>query len=236
MGNPAADWIQYWDSQSVMDDDAWRKNTQLLLEGSGSFFAIAPDDTVLDIGSGPGFLADALRDRVRSIHCVDTSPRYVNEGRARLAGVGNVKFTQLGADYLDFSFLGQERFSKVICASVIQYYRNIAEVERLLANLRQIARPGALLLIADIPLGGNLLYDLAGLVRTAWRKQYLLKVLGFTLRSLWGNYARLRKRQGLLHVRKEEMQRMLDKLHLRAEWISTPLTLNDTRKHLLIRF
>ena len=102
--------------------------------------------------------------------------------------------------------------------------------------VRQHAAPGALLLIADIPEPQPLLRDFAGLVRTAWRQNYLTRVLWFTARSLSGDYSRLRKRVGLLSVHRREMQQLLDKLGLRGEWLDTPLTLNDTRRHLLIHF
>jgi SAM-dependent methyltransferase len=236
MSARADSWLQYWDVQTDLDDEGWRKNIALFLDGSREFLPFGAEDRVLDIGSGPGFLADALKDRVRAIHCVDTSARYVEQGRARLAKAKNVKFTQLGADYLDYGFLGNERFTRIVCASVIQYFKSLAEVERLLVTVRDHAEPGARLLIADIPEPRPLLHDLAGLMRTAWRQDYLWKVLRFTVRSLRGDYSRLRKQVGLLTVRREEMQGLLDRLGLRGEWLDTPLTLNDTRRHLLIHF
>jgi SAM-dependent methyltransferase len=236
MTQPAHNWSQYWDTQSDMGDDAWRKNCALFLSGSRGFFPFSAQDRVLDIGSGPGFLADALQGRVRAIHCVDTSRRYVEAGRKRLAGAANVSFTLLGEDTLDFSFLGQERFSRIVCASVIQYFKHTGEVERLIAAAQAHALPGALMLIADIPEPHPFLKDLAGLVRTAWRQRYLLQVLRFTLRSLRSDYSRLRKTVGLLTVRREDLEAIVARLGVRGEWIDAPLTLNDSRRHYLIRF
>lgn len=229
-------WIEYWDAQSDMGDGAWRKNAELFLEGSASLFPFGPEDRVLDIGSGPGFLAESIRGRVRAVHCVDTSRRYIEQGRQRLADAPNVTFSLLGEDYLDFSFLGSERFSRIVCASVIQYFKSVDEVERLIAEVRGHALPGALLLIADVPVQQHILRDLAGLLRTAWRRDYLWKVLRFTARSLRGDYARLRKTRGLLALRPEQLEACAARLGLRGEWSAAPLTLNDARRHFLIRF
>jgi len=236
MTQSAANWSQYWDTQSDMGDDAWRKNAELFLAGSEAFFPLSSQDRVLDIGSGPGFLAEMIRERVRHVHCVDTSPRFVEAGRKRLAGARNVMFTLLGPDYLDYSFLAGEKFTRIGCASVIQYFKSTEEVRSLIAMAQAHALPGALMLIADIPEPRPFLKDLAGLLRTAWRQRYLLKVLRFTLRSLWSDYSRLRKQVGLLTVKRDDLDAIVAGLGARGEWITAPLTLNDSRRHLLIHF
>ena len=236
MDKEVANWIEFWDHQTVMDDKSWRKNAELLIEGSQSFFPLGAEDKVLDIGSGPGFVADIVSGRVKSICCVDTSERYIEEGKARFSGKKNVTFNLLGEDYLDFSFLGSNKFNKILCASVIQYYRDLGEVEKLITEMGKVAEPGAKILIADISVEQSPIKDLFGLLTTAWRKKYLWSVISFIFKSFGGDYSRLRKGQGLLTIKKSDLDKIVKEHNLKAEWRSDVLTLNKSRRHLLIQF
>jgi SAM-dependent methyltransferase len=229
-------WIEFWDRQTVMDDQSWSKNVELFLKGAAGFFPFAPDDRVLDIGAGPGFLGLALRGRVAAYTGVDTSPRYVDEARRRLAGLDGFEVLPLGQDYLDFSFLRPRRFTRIVCASVVQYYQSVAEVERLVEEVQALADPGATLLIADIVTGGHGLADLAGLLKSAWENHYLLPVLRFIVRSLGGDYGQTRKSLGLLELRRGDFDAVVAHLGLHGEWRDDVLTLNKNRRHYLIRY
>ena len=229
-------WIEFWDRQTVMDDQSWSKNVELFLKGAAESFPFAPDDRVLDIGSGPGFLGLALRGRVAAYTGVDTSLRYVEEARRRLAGTEGFEVLPLRADYLDFSFLQPRRFTRIVCASVVQYYKSVAEVERLVEEVQALAAPGARLLIVDIVSGGHGLADLAGLLKAAWDNHYLLPVLRFIVRSLGGAYGHTRKALGLLELRREDFDAVVARLGIQGEWRDDVLTLNKNRRHYLIRY
>jgi ubiquinone/menaquinone biosynthesis C-methylase UbiE len=69
-------------------------------------------DIILDIGSGPGYLAAFLKDRVKEIHCLDTSQRYLEMCKDKLVGHNNVFVYKLNEDnYTDLSFLKDKTFS-----------------------------------------------------------------------------------------------------------------------------
>ncbi len=236
MSKTINNWIDFWDHQTVMDDDSWRKNSELLIEGCQPFFSFESDDRVLDIGAGPGLLADALVEKVKEIHSLDTSERYVSEGNQRFEKNPNAQFDLLGENYLDFSCLGEKTFSKILCASVIQYYKNIGEVETLILEMKKRSLPGGRMLIADIAVEHNLFVDLSGLLTTAWKKKYLLNTIGFILQSFRGDYSRIRKELGLLSIKKSDLDAIIKKHDLKAEWRKEILSLNKSRRHLLIHF
>ncbi|MBU3915367.1 class I SAM-dependent methyltransferase [bacterium] len=236
MNDVTSDWVDFWENQTVMNDRSWEKNMELFLSGSESFFPFHNKDVVLDIGSGPGFLAFFLKDRVDSIHCIDTSRRYVDEGRSRFSQNGNVSFDVIGSNYLDFSFLNDKKFSKIVCSSVIQYYKDIDEVEQLIIEVRKHAFSGAEMLIADIQVNMEPIKDLVGLLTTSFKNRYLLQVIKFIFKSFGGEYSKIRKNKGLLTLKKSDLDEITKKLQLNAEWRDDVLTLNNSRKHLLIRF
>lgn len=112
------------------------------------------NDIVLDIGSGPGWLADRLKDTVKEVHCCDTS-QNIDQGKKRVGHYDNVFFYQLDKKkYTDLSFL-KKKCSKIVCVSVVHYYGCIDNVKDLIENVRTIAQPGAYFLIADIITGNN---------------------------------------------------------------------------------
>jgi SAM-dependent methyltransferase len=229
-------WVDFWDQQSIMDDTSWNKNMEIFMTGSQSFFDFKEDDEVLDIGSGPGFLVHYIKEQVKSICCLDTSPAFVEEGNRKFGGDSHIQFFLLGDNYLDFSMLEGKQFSKIVCASVIQYYKDINEVNTLIREMKKYAQPSAQMLIVDIPLEAGIVKDLFGLLKTSWKQKYLTRILKFIVQSYTSEYAKIRKKTGLLTVRKEEIDRLIEDNHLTATWRSDVLTLNGARKHLLITF
>lgn len=229
-------WIDYWDIEQISDEHLWQQNSKVFVEKTASLLNYAKDDIVLDIGCGKGYLAFYLKDKVREVHCIDTSKRNIEICLEKFKKDLNVHCYDLSRDYLNFSSLAPKKFSIIICLSVIQYYANINEVEKLILAVKGLSQANAKFLIADIPVGTNLLDDIVGIIRTAWED----KVLFRTLRSMWrariSEYYQLRKKIGLLSIEENELLRIIKKLNLNAQLLDTRLTCNGSRKHLLIHF
>ncbi len=192
-------------------------------------------DRVLDIGCGPGHLLEALAPRVDKVCGVDVSSKYVRQCRSRLAPFRNAQVEQLGEDYTDLSVLGEQRFNKIICLSVIQYYRDKNDVRRLMAAVKRVAVPEARFLIADILVDTGLLEDVFYVVRSALREKALLRTFKLLWRAQFGQYARFRRELGLLSFSGEELRKMAREEDLESEIINRRLTVNDNRSHIMIR-
>jgi hypothetical protein len=141
----------------------------------------------------------------------------------------------LGEDYTDLSFLDGRTFDKIICLSVIQYYRRKNEVRDLMVAVKRLATPGARFLIADISVETGLLADLSSLARSAFRERMFLETVRFLGRARFGDYARLRRSVGLLKFDRRELLQFAQEAGLEAELISRRLTVNDNRSHLMLR-
>ena len=124
-----ATWLDYWQQENAFDE-TMSINYAYFLNRVEQHVTLTPQMAVLDIGSGPGHLADAWHNRVGRLVCLDVSERYNDQVRSRHAHHANVVVYDLPADdFLNFEMLGTQTFDLVIMMSVLQYYPNIAAVE-----------------------------------------------------------------------------------------------------------
>jgi ubiquinone/menaquinone biosynthesis C-methylase UbiE len=230
-------WLEWWDTENVITHATWLNNMEIFVTASDSLLHYDSQDIILDIGSGPGYLAAFLKDRVKEIHCLDTSQRYLDLCRDKFAQDKNVFIYKLNKDnYTDLSFVKNKKFSIIICQSVIQYYKAIDEVEKLVEQVRRIASPGARFLIADIPTTNNIVLLAYGLLETALRKGRLSEIAMLLFQIATSKYGKAYSSLRLLALSDEKLMGLIDKLGLDAHILSMKLTCNENRKHLLVRF
>lgn len=94
---------------------------------------------VLDIGTGPGFLAAQMAESVGpsgGIHCIDMSEPMLDMARKRCAGQPWVIFESGSATDLAF---GDNTFDAAISVQVYEY---IADVTKALSEMYRVIRPG----------------------------------------------------------------------------------------------
>ncbi len=230
------DWIDYWDSDSFFDHFDWKDFDEFFLTATEAIMNYNSEDVVLDIGCGAGHLEALLKDKVKEIHGVDTSERYIHECREKFRNECNVFFHKLEReDYTDFSFL-KKKFSKIICLSVIQYYRNIDDVEMLIKKVERVASPGAQFIIADIITRTSLASDIRDYIKGAARRKSLIRSFFWMISNRKSAYYEFYFSKGLLVLSFEKIHELIDKLNLNAEILDTQLTACENRKHLLIKF
>ena len=232
----ASTWLDFWQKENEFDD-SMTTNYAYFLARVEKYINLSKDKKVLDIGSGPGNLEDAWYNRVGEIHGLDTSKRYNEVGRAKHAQHPNVYFHDLSADdYLNFSPVADQRFDIIVVMSVVQYYRNAAEVEQLLANIKQVAAPGAKALICDLIVAEGVLKDIFSILGRSLRQGKLLTMLTLLFRLRFSSYYTIRKENGFLVVPKQEWIAMCQRLSLNAQFLDEPITLQQERQNLLIQF
>lgn len=237
MHNQTQGWIDWWKKENIVHEVNWQKNMELFMRATDPLLKYAPHDHVLDIGCGPGYLAGALKHRVKSIHCLDISDSYLALGKKKFSEHAHISFQKLDEnDYTNFSSFYDRKFSVIVCLSIIQYYRHKDEVEKLIAEVGKVALPGAKFLIADILIDQRLAAQLLGLIKTGWREKYLLESFKLLYRNLASDYHVYHSRFGLLSFSLDELSRLIDKLKLNAAILDAPMTTNANRRHLLIQF
>ena len=78
--------------------------------------------------------------------------------------------------------------------------------------------------------------DIAGVIKTGIMKGTLLEVLKFVVKARYSEYHKLRQTVGILSISESDLLKIGRNLDLKVELISTVLTFNANRKHLLIHF
>jgi arsenite methyltransferase len=105
--------------------------------------ALQPGERVLDIGSGPGFLADEMAEEVGPegrVHGIDPSESMLAIARRRDRPVEYAAGDALALPFADAAF---------DAAVATQVYEYVPDMPAALAEVRRVLRPGGRLLILD---------------------------------------------------------------------------------------
>lgn len=233
---PLNPWINWW--RDFECEEAYRfEAARRFVKEMEKYIAFRPDDNVLDIGCGPGYLADCIAHRVREFHGVDISERQLNRARIRLAGRKNVLFHAIDKEaYTDLSALSPCRFSLVVCVSVAQYYREMSELESLLRSVSRLVEPGCRMIVADLPDAEATPGEPFRLLWRCWKEKSLLLQLKLLMKLRWKSYVRIRRQKSLLRFRAAQLEALVTRLGFRSTVIRAPLTTLSGRIHLLICF
>ena len=114
--------------------------------------AALSEPRVLDLGSGPGFLAETILTRcaVASYHLFDFSPHMLDLSRARLAAFGERTCFHQGS-FLDDGWWQSlpGPFDVVVSLQAVHEVRDAARIPQLYGELGLLLREGGMVIIAD---------------------------------------------------------------------------------------
>ena len=105
-----------------------------------------PGERVLDIGSGPGFLALSIAKETGStgvVRGIDVSEPMIDMARKHCAHLAWTEFSQADATNLPFP---DDSFDAAISTQVLEYVR---DVDRALAEMYRVVRPAGRVVIVD---------------------------------------------------------------------------------------
>ena len=102
-------------------------------------------DDVLEIGPGPGFTTDVLRQRTAHLTAVEIDPDLAAALDARLDGT-NVAVLCADASDLD---LPDARFTGATSFNMLHHVPTVELQDRIFSELGRVLRPGGLLVAAD---------------------------------------------------------------------------------------
>lgn len=105
-----------------------------------------PDQRVLEVATGPGYVAMALAARCREVVGVDltAAPLAIAERMRRERGLGHVSFRSGDAESLQF---GNDDFDIVVCPFAFHHFEHPA---RVLAEMCRVCRTGGTLAVEDL--------------------------------------------------------------------------------------
>lgn len=235
-------WADYWEQDEFWRDSfIWELNSRLFIERASRILEFKKSDCVLDIGCGPGYTDSFLAPLVKSICAVDVSSQFVSICQTRCKGSNNVSVMNLRKD--DYTNLGvfSGLFSVILCVSVVQYYRDVSEIEALICSAKKIAAPNAQMLIADLPLDRGAFgfaWDAVCSYVQGVRKGYAQELLRMALRRWFGiaRYNDFYAKTKQLYFTAGTLNSLITRLNLNARIIPGNFSVYANRLSLLIKF
>lgn len=241
MGKSFQNWIDYWGQDDFWRDSLlWKRNAELFFQRADRIVRFRKNDSVLNIGCGPGHMEALLAPVVKSIHAADVIQQFVSLCKKRCVDYDNVSVGLLGDDYTDLSACGR-LFSLILCISVVQYYRDMSEVEALIASARKIALPGARMLIADLPLKRGkigFVWDALCSCLLSIREGYIWLLLR-TVFARWlrrSRYKSFYNKTRQLYFTISDIESLIERMGLEARIIRKNFSVYANRPSLLIQF
>lgn len=232
--NRTATWTEFWQEENAFDT-AMSMNYAYFLKHIEPYISLTPQTAVLDLGSGPGHLADSWWNKVGNLTGLDISKRYNDLVRSRHAHHPTVHvFDLCPTNYLNFEMLGDQQFDVIVVMSILQYYPDIAAVETLLLNLKQRAKPGATILLCDLIVTNGMLKDIISALSNAWKRGQLLSMLSLMMHLRFSDYYTVQQNNGFLVIPQAEWLALCKRIGLRARFLPEPVTLQQDRQNLLI--
>jgi cyclopropane fatty-acyl-phospholipid synthase-like methyltransferase len=123
--------------------DAIRRSRRLVGNIIAKAMELGPEDNVVDLGSGCGFIAHGTAPHVRKLHCVDISADFLARCREELSSYSNVE--QHLIPFADLTCLASKSINKIYSHAVFIHF-NIYDVWLYLKQCAAILQAGGLLL------------------------------------------------------------------------------------------
>lgn len=231
----AKNWVEYWNRQGAMTGDLWRAQSDFFVRQLLKELAFGPDDVLLDIGCGNGHVVSSLAPLVREAHGADTSALSVKTASKRYAQIPGLWFHLLdSADYLAVDELPLKGVTRIICVSVVQYYKHLDEVASLIARAKKIAAPGCKMLLADLLTDYSLYKDIAGVLLGGFQSGTFFAKLREVVSGNHNLYSRIRAENPVLTMTRREIENICAAAGAPLRFISRNLTGNLFRSHAII--
>lgn len=151
-----SDWLTHWREKALQKNQNLRsvsgyegklsylseKTSKILVNSIVKHLSLKPTDILLDVGCGAGMLTVPLQKFVGRIIGIDPVIEML-EYLPR-----TIKTYVAKADKLPFL---SEKFDKILCHSIFQYFPNEEYALRVIKELERVCKPGGLIYIVDIP-------------------------------------------------------------------------------------
>jgi ubiquinone/menaquinone biosynthesis C-methylase UbiE len=165
----------------------WRPEMDALIAPA----EIAPGQSVLDFGCGPGWLALELARRVGPsghVHALDVNQAFLERAAAHVAAEdlqGRVSFHHVAGERIP---LDDRTLDRVVTKNVLEY---VSDLEATLVEMRRVLKPGGRLHVVDSdwgmlavePLGAEAIGELFAAASVAYRTPLIGRMLYGAMRA-----------------------------------------------------
>ncbi|HTE30210.1 MAG TPA: methyltransferase domain-containing protein [Chryseolinea sp.] len=196
-------WAKFWEGQGDAFSTIMKINTAFFGDRLKKEFALKPRMRILDYGCGPGLLADQLAPDDLSITGVDINNDFIlqcqkNHPRSQFIQISpDINITErLLADAL-----AGTQFDVIVLLSILQYFKEINEVESVLRLLHGYTLPTGKIILADVIAEGTKpLNDTISLFVQSVRQNKVGAFFGFIFYLISSDYRKVSAESKLLSI------------------------------------
>jgi 2-polyprenyl-3-methyl-5-hydroxy-6-metoxy-1,4-benzoquinol methylase len=214
-------WGNYWKGNPKLFVKVMEKSTEYVAKKLEIHELINHSTELFDFGCGPGYLANALKGKIKSYYGVDISAKYIEIAQQKCKENDKFYFRELPLEHSISSLISLKeegkQFDTIIILSVIQYFKQKEEVLELINNSKALLKPGGQILLLDVIENEKGLWKDA--ISVMWHSimyGYFYSFIRFIFRAKWSKYNLLRKAHQLFMLSKEEVFEIAAKSELKV--------------------
>jgi ubiquinone/menaquinone biosynthesis C-methylase UbiE len=136
--------MRHYDQQAAIYDVQYLGEQNAKIEGALSITELKPDETVLDLGCGTGFLFQHINKTIRLIVGLDISSNVLREAKKRTKKLANVALVRADADNTPFP---ECIFDRVFAITLLQ---NMPDPMRTITEMKRVGKPQAIFAVTGL--------------------------------------------------------------------------------------
>lgn len=200
------EWSGFWKTEGEAFSSIMKINTAFFARKLESHLSLKKEHLILDYGCGPGLLADILIPKKIQLIGVDINDSFIRQCNTKYP---DSTFVTISTDIntteniLKDSF-PETKFDYIILLSILQYFDDSTEVEKLLQMLRKYVRSSGAIILGDIiDTRTSPIRDAMSLFYWSIKGGKVISFVRFILYLIFSNYRKISSNRKLLTLSSE---------------------------------
>jgi ubiquinone/menaquinone biosynthesis C-methylase UbiE len=160
--------MRHYDHQAVIYDVQYLGEQNAKIEDALSSTELKPNEVVLDLGCGTGFLFQHIDKTIRLLVGLDISSKALREAKKRTKNLSNIVLIRADADNTPFL---DHIFDKVFAITVLQ---NMPDPMKTITEMKRVGKPQAIFAVTGLKKKFTQ-ESFVALLERAWLKVVTLK-------------------------------------------------------------
>jgi len=136
--------MRHYDQQAIVYDAQYLGEQNAKIEDTLSITELKPNELILDLGCGTGFLFQHINKSIRLLVGLDISSKALREAKKRTKNLSNTALIRADADNTPFP---DHIFDKVFAITVLQ---NMPDPMKTITEMKRIGKPQAIFAITGL--------------------------------------------------------------------------------------
>jgi ubiquinone/menaquinone biosynthesis C-methylase UbiE len=136
--------MRHYDQQAAIYDRQYLGEQNAKIEDALSITELKPNETVLDLGCGTGFLFQHINKTIRLLVGLDISSNVLREAKKRTKNLSNIALVRADADNTPFP---DRTFDRVFAITLLQ---NMPDPLKTISEMKRVGKPRAIFAVTGL--------------------------------------------------------------------------------------